>query len=112
MTTDIAAITFSCHDPRKVAEFWAHAVGHDVAATASSGSAAILANLPLYFQQASHDAAVANNIHIDLSTDDLDADAARLRELGATEVERTQWHSTESITFLDIEGNRFDLIAE
>lgn len=112
MTTDIAAITFSCHEPRKVAEFWAHAVGRDVAATSSSGSAAILAHIPLYFRQADPEAPVENNIHLDLSTDDLNADAARLRELGATEVRRNQWHSTESITFLDIEGNRFDLIAE
>lgn len=112
MTTDIAAITFSCQDPRKVAEFWARAVRRNIAATASSGSAAILGDIPLYFRGSEPEAAADNNIHLDLSTDDLDADAARLRELGATEVRRNQWHSTESITFLDIEGNQFDLIAE
>lgn len=112
MTTDIAAITFSCKDPLKVAEFWAHVVGRHVAATADSGSAAVLADIPMYFRRSEPDATVENNIHLDLSTDNLDADATRLRELGATEVRRHQWHSTESITFLDIEGNRFDLVAE
>ena len=112
MTTDIAAITFSCQDPHKVAEFWAHAVGRNIAATADSGSAAILGDIPRYFRRSDRGAAVENNLHLDLSTDDLDADAARLRELGATEVRRNQWHSTESITFLDIEGNQFDLIAD
>jgi catechol-2,3-dioxygenase len=112
MTTDIAAITFSCQDPRKVAEFWAHTLGRHVAATADSGSAAILAAIPLYFRRSESQTAVVNNIHLDLSTDGLDAEATRLRELGATEVRRNQWHSTESITFLDIEGNQFDLIAE
>ena len=112
MTTDIAAITFSCQVPRKVAEFWANALGRHVAATADSGSAAILAAIPLYFRRSESQTAVVNNIHLDLSTDGLDAEATRLRELGATEVRRNQWHSTESITFLDIEGNQFDLIAE
>jgi catechol-2,3-dioxygenase len=112
MKTDVAAITFSCHDPRKVAEFWASALGRKVAATADSGSAAVLADVPLYFRRSETRGTVANTIHLDLSTDDLDGDAARLRELGATEVRRSQWHSTESITFLDIEGNQFDLIAE
>ena len=112
MTTDVAAITFSCQDPRKVAEFWAHALGRHVAATADSGSAAILAAIPLYFRRSESQTTGENNIHLDLSTDGLDAEATRLRELGATEVRRNQWHSTESITFLDIEGNQFDLIAE
>ena len=112
MTTDIAAITFSCQDPRKVAEFWAHVLRLNVAATADSGSAAILADTPLYFRRSQHESTAENNIHLDLSTDDLDGDATRLRELGATEVRRNKWHSTESITFRDIEGNQFDLIAE
>lgn len=109
--TDIAAITFSCQDPRKVADFWAQVLGRHVAATADSGSAAILAAVPLYFRPTESATTLVNDIHLDLSTHDLDADATRLRELGATEVARNQWHSTESITFLDIEGNQFDLIA-
>lgn len=112
MTTEIAAITFSCQDPGKVAEFWAHALGRHIAATADSGSAAILGAIPLYFRRAESETTVENDIHLDLSTDDLDGDATRLRELGATEVRRNQWHSTESITFLDVEGNQFDLIAQ
>jgi hypothetical protein len=47
MTAGIAAITFSCHNSTKVAEFWARAVGRNVVATASSGSAAILAPSPV-----------------------------------------------------------------
>ena len=112
MTTHIAAITFGCQDPHKMAEFWSHALGRNIAATASSGSAAVLADVPLYFRRSEPETPTENNLHLDLSSDDLDADAERLRELGAAEVRRKQWHSTESITFLDIEGNEFDLIAE
>jgi catechol-2,3-dioxygenase len=112
MSTDVAAITFRCEDPRKVAEFWANALGREVAATASSGSAAVLAAVPLFFRPADPQAGAENNIHLDLSTNDFAGDVRRLRELGATEVGRYHWHSTESATFLDIEGNQFDLIAQ
>lgn len=112
MTTDIAAITFSCHDPHKVAKFWADALNRHIAATSDSGSAAILAAVPMYFRRADSEGTPENRIHLDLSTDDLDAEAARLLELGAIEVRRNQWHSTESITFIDVEKNQFDLIAE
>jgi hypothetical protein len=64
MTTDIAAITFNCQDPRKVAEFWAHALGRHVAATADSGSAAVLAAIPLYFRRSESQTTLANNIDL------------------------------------------------
>jgi hypothetical protein len=50
--------------------------------------------------------------HLPLHRPDLDAEAERLRQPGATEVRRNQWHSTESIILRDIEGNEFDLVAE
>lgn len=112
MTADIAAITFSCRDPRKVAEFWAHTLGREVAATAGEGSAAVLAHIPIFFRRAESDTAIGSDLHLDLSTEDLDAEATRLRGLGATEVRRDRWHSTESITFVDVEGNQFDLVAD
>ena len=112
MTIELSAMTFNCRDPHKVSVFWARALCLHIAATSDSGSASILAAIPLYFRRSGSETPVANNVHLDLSTNDLDADATRLRELGATELRRNQWHSTESITFLDVEGNQFDLIAE
>ena len=111
MTTDIAAITFSCEDPRKVASFWAGALGREVAAQGGSESVAILAWVPLYFRR-SEPAPAGTKIHLDLSTENLEAEAQRLAQLGAVEVRRNEWHSTQSITFVDVEGNQFDLIAE
>jgi len=110
MTIRPRAITFSCRDPHKVADFWADALGRNIAAMSDSGSAAILADIPLYFRQA--EGPESESAHLDLSSDDMDADASRLRELGATQLCRTQWHSTESITFIDVEGNTFDVIGE
>lgn len=115
MTAEVAAVTFRCRDPRKVGMFWAQVLGVKVAATSDSGSTAILAAIPMYFQRAESPATAEgmpdDTVHLDLVSDDLDADATRLCELGATEVRRDQWHSSRSITFLDIEGNRFDLIT-
>ncbi|WP_051549463.1 VOC family protein [Nocardioides sp. URHA0032] len=112
MMVNIAAVTFSCVDPHKVADFWAEALGSSVAATATSGSAAVIADVPLFFRRGEAPGERANRIHLDLSTDNLEAEADRLRGLGATEVRRNRWHSTESVTFRDIEGNEFDLVAE
>lgn len=112
MTVNIAAMTFTCVDPHEVAAFWAKALGKSVAATASSGSAAVIADVPLFFRRGEHPGQNGSRTHLDLSTMDLDLEADRLRGLGATEVRRNRWHSTESITFRDIEGNEFDLVAE
>jgi hypothetical protein len=112
MTVNIAAITFTCVDPHEVAAFWAKALGKSVAATASSGSAAVIADVPLFFRRGERTGQTGTRTHLDLSTMDLDVEADRLRDLGATEVRRNRWHSTESITFRDIEGNEFDLVAE
>jgi hypothetical protein len=111
---NIAAVTFSCVDPHRVADFWAKTLGRPVAASASSGSAAVIADVQLFFRRGDAVADPANRIHLDLSTDDLEAEAEadRLRQLGASEVRRDGWHSTESITFRDVEGNEFDLVAE
>jgi hypothetical protein len=112
MTAAIAAITFSCRDPGKVADFWAQALDLEVAATGGEESAAVLARIPIFFRRARPDAPTGSDVHLDLSTEDLDAEAARLRALGATEVHRNRWHSTESITFVDVEGHQFDLVAD
>lgn len=113
MTTSIVAITFSCDDPHEMAEFWAKVLGERIAATAGSEAAAILGAVPLYFRKKHSEAAPSvNSIHLDLSTEHFDTEIARLRELGAIEVRRNLWHSTESVTFLDIEKNAFDLVAE
>ena len=112
MTINIAAVTFTCADPHAVADFWAEVLGRSVAATADSGSAAVLADVPLFFRRGEALAEPANRVHLDLSTEDLEAEADRLCGLGATEVRRHRWHSTESISLRDIEGNEFDLVAD
>jgi hypothetical protein len=109
---NIAAVTFSSIDPYEVADFWAEAVSTSVAGIANSGSAVVLADVPLFFRRCEADQEAANRIHLDLSKNGLESEGDRLRQLGATEVRRNRWHSTEFITFRDIDGNEFDLVAE
>jgi hypothetical protein len=52
-----------------------------------------------------------NRLHLDLITSDFDAETARLLALGAVKVNEVCQNGARWLTFLDIEGNEFDLIA-
>jgi hypothetical protein len=52
-----------------------------------------------------------NRLHLDLITSDFDAETARLLALGAVKVKEICQNGARWLTFLDIEGNEFDLIA-
>ncbi|MDF1604087.1 VOC family protein [Nocardioides sp. YIM 152315] len=110
MAVNIAAITFTCVDPHEAAS-WAEALRKSVAATVSPGSAAVIAAVPLLFRRGERTGHTGNRTHPDRTTMDFDAEADRLRDLGATEVRRNRWHSTGPINFRDIEGDEFDLVA-
>jgi hypothetical protein len=52
-----------------------------------------------------------NRLHLDLITSDFDAETARLLAVGAVKVNEICQNGARWLTFLDIEGNEFDLIA-
>ncbi len=57
----------------------------------------------LYFQKVPEPKSVKNRVHLDLRADDVEAEAARLVELGATELHRSPtWN-----TLRDPQGNEF-----
>jgi Glyoxalase-like domain len=61
---------------------------------------------PIMFHGVPEPKTVKNRLHLDLITTDFDAELARLRGLGATEVATFErW-----TTLADPEGNEFDLI--
>jgi hypothetical protein len=49
--------------------------------------------------------------HLNLITSDFEAEAARLLALGAVKVKETCQNGARWLTFFDVEGNEFDLIA-
>jgi Glyoxalase-like domain len=111
MSISIYATSFDAADAAAVAAFWAEALGRKVNPGATSDSASVAAGdgageVPLLFHGVPESKAVKNRLHLDLITTDFDAELARLRGLGATELASFErW-----TTLADPEGNEFDLI--
>lgn len=53
-----------------------------------------------------------NRVHIDLETDDLNAESVRLLEMGATVVHEKFEYDTHWTTFADPEGNEFCVVQK
>ncbi len=102
----LAAIGIDCQDAdlEVAAKFWGAALGRAPGQT--EGHYVGLedrANQPIVFvQRVSH----PSRVHLDIETDDVDAEVARLEELGARRVEQVQtWWVMEAPT-----GQRFCVV--
>jgi predicted enzyme related to lactoylglutathione lyase len=105
------AVTIDSQDARKAAAFWSEATGWPIAESDSSDTHVVIRPGPsgpqITFNAVPELKTIKNRLHLDIISDDFEADAARLTLLGATQVsEFGQW-----TTFRDVEGNEFDLIA-
>src|SRR6187399_3164244 len=104
----IGNITFDCENPPRVAEFWAAALGYEIkdANDYFAEVAAPSGALPnLLFITVPESRTVKNRVHVDLGSDDREAEVARLVGLGAT---RGDTHTIYGITWTvlqDPEGN-------
>jgi predicted enzyme related to lactoylglutathione lyase len=54
---------------------------------------------------------VKNRVHFDLQTADLATEADRLTSLGAKQIRSLAHNNNRWISFVDPEGNEFDLVA-
>ena len=61
----------------------------------------------LAFQQVPDPTPGKNKVHLDFSTDDVEAEVARLVELGATETARNSFGDFGSVVLVDPEGDAF-----
>jgi hypothetical protein len=66
----------------------------------------------LGFHRVSEPRTSKNRLPLDLITGDFDAETARLLALGAVKVNGVCQNGARWLTFLDIEGNEFGLIAD
>jgi hypothetical protein len=111
MTINIYATSFDAVDAATAAAFWAAALGRQVNPGASKESASLAAregsdDQPILFHGVPETKAVKNRLHLDLITDDFDAELERLHSLGAADLATfPTW-----TTLVDPEGNEFDLI--
>lgn len=120
MSIHVAAVTFDCANALGLARFWAAVLGRTVG-EGEPPAGERFAMLPppeggdgaplLMFLQVPEGKTAKNRVHLDLGTDDLEADRARVLALGATPVhDRSEWGYTWT-TFRDPEGNEFCLAA-
>ena len=122
MTVAIASIAFDCADALVVARFWSAAIGRPLDDGATVEFAGIgfsgrrtrggwtRADEPTWlFARVPEPKAAKNRVHLDVIATDLDAEIARLVELGATRVGDREEYGYTWTLMTDPEGNEFDI---
>ena len=110
-------VVVDCHDPRRVAEFWAAVLGWDVQAHSEtsfwmSASGAPFPDMPIVFNAVPEDKTVKNRVHLDVSPVgcDRDEEVVRLLGLGATRADVGQGEQPW-VVLADPEGNEFCVLG-
>ncbi len=112
MSATLNHITFDCADAARVADFWSSVLDESVDDGASPDFATITSQTSAswMFVKVPEAKSVKNRVHVDLSTNDLDAEVVRLSELGATHIADLDEGGTRWTTMADPEGNEFDVV--
>ncbi len=120
----LADVVFDCRHPAVVARFWAEALDGYAVALYDDAELARLRSIGVdnpeddptvliegppgaprvWFQRVPEAKVVKNRVHLDVHTDELDTEVARLIRLGA----RVLWPERDGlIVMADVEGNEF-----
>ncbi|WP_420753147.1 VOC family protein [Rhodococcus sp. O3] len=110
MALSIGMITFDSTDPGTLAEWWAEQTGGRI--DQDNGGFFYIVALPdspqrLGFQKVADPTPGKNRVHLDLGTENLDDEVARLVAAGATEVHREDMGEFRWVTLTDPDGNHF-----
>jgi glyoxalase superfamily protein len=110
-------VTIDARAPRELARFWAAALDYRVlfeSGPEDEGPVEVLLgaqsgqrNARLLFLEVHDDKTSKNRLHLDLRPDDQASEVARLKELGATEVDIGQGADVTWVVMADPEGNEF-----
>ena len=113
----IQCLTIDCHDPKLLGEFWqqvlswriTHESETEVVLEPPAGSPLENVAPDILFLKVPDKKVVKNRLHLDLRPDDRDAEVARIKKLGAVEVEigQSQDANTTWVVLADPEGNEF-----
>src|SRR5438093_74607 len=113
MAVRIAGSTFDCREARPVATFWAGLRGFDVASWSDEDGALIedpAGREPwIGFARVPEGKAAKNRCHLDLATDDLDAEIDRVERLGGRTLAVHRERSWDWNAMTDPEGNELCL---
>jgi predicted enzyme related to lactoylglutathione lyase len=116
MTTSVIGLSIDSADPVTLARFWSEVLGRPINPGPDTENTAIDATDPasgprLAFHKVPEPKTVKNRLHLDLLTDQFEAESKRLTDLGATPIRDTEKPTARWTTFADPEGNEFDLVA-
>ncbi len=117
MSISVLAISFDAHDAGQLAYFWAEALHRTVNDGASEDFASIAVDPDsqlgplLMFHKVPEGKTVKNRVHFDLQAADVATEADRLTGLGAKQTRSLAENDNRWISFVDPEGNEFDLVA-
>jgi len=117
MSISVLAISFDTHNAAELAQFWAEALHRTVDDGATEDFASIAADTDsqpgpvLMFHKVPEGKTVKNRVHFDLEAAEVLTEADRLTSLGAKQVRSLAENNNRWISFIDPEGNEFDLVA-
>ena len=105
----IEHITFDCHHPRQLAEFWSQAIGRPI--EDDWGDFIRLApgqgGIRFAFQAVPEDKSAKNRLHLDIHSDDMAETVQDLVALGASVLGENTSETTSWTVMADPEGNEF-----
>jgi predicted enzyme related to lactoylglutathione lyase len=117
MSISVLAISLDARDAAQLAQFWAQALHRTVNSGATEDFASIAADTDgrlgplLMFHKVPEAKSVKNRMHFDLEAADVLTEADRLTSLGAKQIRSLAENNNRWISFIDPEGNEFDLVA-
>ncbi|MBF6438099.1 VOC family protein [Nocardia cyriacigeorgica] len=113
MTLSIANVTIDCHDPGKLADFYAQLLGHPVDPDASEFYSTVGRSsgmtTPLMFIRVPDKTPGKNVVHLDLATRQWREEIERAVSLGARHIADYDEYGIKWATLADPEGNLFDI---
>lgn len=113
MSATLNHITFDCSDAARIADFWSSVLDEAVDPGASPDFATITSRTSAswMFVKVPEPKSVKNRVHVDLATEDFEAELERVTGLGATRVADHDEGGTRWTTLRDPEGNEFDVVG-
>jgi predicted enzyme related to lactoylglutathione lyase len=117
MSISVLGISVDAVDAARLANFWAQALSRAVDDGATEDFASIAADADiqrgpvLMFHKVPEGKTLKNRLHFDLQAGDVEVEAERLTRLGAKQIRSLSANDNRWISFIDPEGNEFDLVA-
>ncbi len=103
-------LTIDTHDPDRLADWWARALGAEAAALVPGEfvTVALPSGLTLGFQHVEDPTPGKNRLHLDFKAEDVETEVERLVSLGATETARHSFGDDfRWVVLTDPDGNQF-----